>query len=225
MSDQIVHSNVPPETILYYTHELSRSKRKVDEANSAHRLLVKKAKSDGVPTDAILESIAWSRLEPDERMRRLVDRIRVESARYPTQAPAIVERVNSLDVHVSEKMRQQDDLFSAEQAGYHAGLKGTPVEDNPYIAGTEQAQTWRTYWGQGQAANAMQLGENARAASTRRQRTPAAAPSAADAPPLPLGEEPPARKRAAPRRGARKQAGGPRRRRTANGHQPPASAS
>ena len=165
-------SNVPPETLLYYTHELTRTKRRIDEANSAHRLLIKRAKQDGVPTVAILESIADARLEPEVRRQKIIDRIRVEATRYPQNGQEIVSLLGGLDIRVSDRMRYTDTLFDAEQKGYHAGKSGVPVEENPYPAGSEQAQTWRQFWGNGQAASAIQHGEHARAASTRRERTP-----------------------------------------------------
>jgi ribosome modulation factor len=167
-------SNVSTETILFYTHELTRSKRKIDEATAAHRLLVKRAKGDGVPTAAVLESVAWSRLEPEERLARLIDRIRVESARYPENGREITDLLANMDVRVSEKMRYTDTLFDAEQKGYQAGKYAAPVEDCPYPAGSELAATWRKYWHEGQAANALDLGDNARAASTKRDKPPTA---------------------------------------------------
>jgi hypothetical protein len=36
-----------------------------------------------VPTEAILESIVWSKLELEVRRQKIIDRIRVESERYP----------------------------------------------------------------------------------------------------------------------------------------------
>ena len=188
-------SNVPTETILYYTHELTRSKRKIDEASSAHRLLVKRAKGDGVPTVAILESIAWARLEPEERAQRLIDRIRVESARYPDSASRITDLVTGMDARVSDKMRYTDTLFDAEQKGYQAGKFAVPVEDCPYPAGSETHVIWQRFWHEGQAANAAALGENARAANTSRAKpTPR---KQARNPGLPLGDAPP-RKKPAP---------------------------
>jgi len=194
MSDRTaeVLSNVSPEAILYHTHELSRTKRKITEANSAHRLAVKRAKSDNVPTEAILESIAWAALDPEVRRQKIIDRIKVEAARYPENGEAITDLVSQLDVRVSEKMRYTDTLFDAEQRGYQAGKFGVPVEDNPYAIGSEMAQRWREFWSEGQAANAAQLGENARAADTSRRPASTRQQPAAD---LPLGEEAAPRKR------------------------------
>jgi len=165
-------SNVPPETILYYTHALTRTKRKIDEANSAHRLIVKQAKADGCPTDAILESIKLARLEPDERRARLADRVRVEMVRYPQDAPQLTDLLGGLDTAISDGMRNTNDLFSAEQRGYLAGKYGVPADDNPFEAGSEAAQRWRTAWGEGQEAGAVQGGAHAKPASTRRQKRP-----------------------------------------------------
>jgi ribosome modulation factor len=165
-----LQSNVPAETILHYTHELTRTKRRVDEATSAHRLTVKRAKADGVPTDAILESIAWARLEPEVRRQKMVDRVRVESARYPQSGEILTDLLGRLDTRVSEKMRFTDTLFDAEQKGYQAGKFAVPVDDCPYDPGTEHAQTWRHFWGQGQAANAAQLGEHAKQANASREK-------------------------------------------------------
>jgi ribosome modulation factor len=205
-------SNVPTETILYYTHELTRSKRKIDEASSAHRLMVKRAKADGVPTLAILESIADARLEPEVRRQKIIDRIRVESARYPDSGSTITELVARMDTRVSEKMRHTDTLFDAEQRGYLAGKYGQSVDDCPYLAGGELAATWRQYWNEGQAANAAQLGENAKMANQRREREPRKTTVVQ----LPLGDQP-------PRKQARKP-GKQTQRRNGSGTQPPTAA-
>jgi len=185
-------SNVPPETLLYYTHELTRSKRKIDEANSAHRLLIKRAKQDGVPTAAILESVADARLDPHERRQKLIDRIRVESVRYPENGEALLTQIEALDTRVADKARTEDSLFSAEQRGYDDGRTGVPIDSCPFEAGSEFAGIWRRFWHEGQRVNAMRLGDNARQASTRREReSPAREPSrAGPSPELPAGEAP-----------------------------------
>jgi ribosome modulation factor len=216
MASEPQQSNVPNETILYYTHELTRSKRKIDEASSAHRLMVKRAKADGVPTVAILESIADARLEPEVRRQKIIDRIKVESARYPDSGSTITELVARMDTRVSEKMRHTDTLFDAEQRGYMAGKYGQSVDDCPYVAGGELAATWRQFWNEGQAANAAQLGENAKMANQRREREPRKTAAVVQ---LPLGDKPPRKQRKQP---ARKQ-----QRRTSpngSGPQPPAAA-
>ena len=161
---------VPNEVILHYTHELSRTKRAMDEAGSAHRLMVKRAKADGVPSDAILESIAMSRMDPADRLRKLGDRIRVEAIRYPESTEALTDLFGRMDTTVSEKARMTDTLFDAETRGYTAGKYAVPVEDNPYEAGTEMHAIWRQYWGRGQAANVAALGEGAKPADASRKK-------------------------------------------------------
>lgn len=161
---------IPNEVILHYTHELSRTKRAVDEASSAHRTMVKRAKADGVPSDAILESIAMSRLDPVDRLRKLGDRIRVEAIRYPESAEALTDLFGSMDVSVNEKARMTDTLFDAEVRGYTAGKYAVPVDDNPYEAGTEMHSVWRTFWGRGQAANVANMGKGEKAADASRKK-------------------------------------------------------
>lgn len=209
--------NVPNETILFYTHELSRTRRKQDEASSAHRLMIKRAKSDGVPTDAILESIALSRLDPEDRMKRMIDRIRVMTVRYPDTAPQFGTLFDRLDARVSDKMRMTDTLFDAETRGYLAGKAAVAVDDNPYEPGSELHQTWRNFWGQGQAANAASLGEGARAASTERKR-----PASAKQPNLSIVPDPPPRRAAAKKAGRKAPAKKPARKAAANGGDHPA---
>jgi ribosome modulation factor len=163
-------SNVPPETILYHTHELARSKRKIDEANSEHRLKVKRAKDDGVPTDAILESIQWSKLDPEVRRQKIIDRVRVEAARYPQSAEVLPDLISRMDVRVSERMRYTDTLFDAEQRGYVAGKAGQTADGHTYPEGSELAATWRRGWTDGRAAQTAQMGEHARAANPSRKK-------------------------------------------------------
>jgi ribosome modulation factor len=172
-------SNVPAETILYWTHELSRSKRAVDEATSLHRNRVKKAKTDGVTTDAILESIAWSRLDADERRRRIIDRIRVESVRYPDSGSIFSDTLPSLDVRVSERMRYTDTLFDAETKGYQHGRSGVAIDENPYQAGSELAVVWHREWSRGSTARAKEEEEGGGQSgdATRRVHGRAAQPS------------------------------------------------
>jgi ribosome modulation factor len=175
MSGQVTDSpqtNVPNETILYYYHELARSARRLDEANSAHRLMVKRAKNDGAPTDAILENIKLSRRDPEARRSFIIDRIRVEAARDPQNGATLTDLIARLDTRVSDGMRHTDTLFDAEQKGYLAGKFGHPAESCPYPQGTEMAQTWRNHWGQGQALHAASMGPDAKAADTRLERRP-----------------------------------------------------
>jgi ribosome modulation factor len=162
-------SNVTNETILWFTHELMRSKRRLDEANSAHRHLVKQAKTDGVPTDAVLESIRLSRMEDRERRQRLVDRTRIEAIRYPESGQLLLDLIIHADVRVTDAMRHTDQLADAEQKGYIAGKNGTPLDDCPYQEGTESAALWRQHWGQGHAAAGVQAGEHGKQASTQRR--------------------------------------------------------
>ena len=200
-------SNVPAETILHFTHELSRTKRKLDEASAAHRQMVKRAKGEGVPSEAILESIAWSRMDPADRLKRLSDRIRVETVRYPDSAEDLTDLLAHLDIEVSDKMRFTDVVFDAEQRGYQAGRFAVPVEDNPYQPGTEMHQTWRNFWGQGQAANALSLGDGAKAASTER-RKPGRKEAAPELPGVPPASKKAAKKAVAKRKSPAKQANG-----------------
>jgi ribosome modulation factor len=166
---------VPPETILYHTHELARSKRKIDEANSEHRLKVKRAKDDGVPTDAILESIQWSKLDPEVRRQKIIDRVRVESVRYPQSAEVLPDLIARMDTRVSERMRYTDTLADADQRGYIAGKAGQTTDSHTYPEGSELADTWRRGWQQGRAAQAAQMGDNARAANPSRKKPTKAA--------------------------------------------------
>jgi hypothetical protein len=203
---EVTTSNIPPETLLHYTHELTRTKRKIDEANAAHRLIVKRAKADGVPTEAILESIVWARLEPEVRRQKMIDRIKVESARHPDSAEILTDLIGKLDTRVSEKVRYTDTMFDAEQKGYQAGKYAVPIEDNPYPSGSEFSVKWREFWNEGQAANAATLGENAKAANAKREKPPTAKQRGMRAR-LPLGDAPAAKKVAGQKKqGTRKRA-------------------
>jgi ribosome modulation factor len=163
-------SNVTPEAILHWTHQLSRSRRSLDEASSAHRTMVKQAKKDGVPTNAILESISWARMDPDERRKRIIDRIRVEAARHADDGDRLIDEVFRLDRRVADGPRQAATLFEAEQRGYDAGRRGELADSCPYEPGSEAAQTWRNYWHDGNVQHAASLIEGEKLASTRRQR-------------------------------------------------------
>jgi ribosome modulation factor len=143
-----------------------------DEANGRHRANVKRAKAEGLPVEAITESIAWARQDPETRRQRLISRIRVEGIRYPENGAALSEMLPNLDIRVSDRMRYTDTLFDGEQKGYQAGLGGAAADGNPYPPGSEMAQQWRNGWGRGNEVRSATVGTEGGRVGNAARRVP-----------------------------------------------------
>jgi ribosome modulation factor len=172
MPRDLPSNEVSRETILYFTHELTRTKRAIDEANSAHRQLVKQAKSEGVPVKAVLQSIALARQTPDQRRAWLADQVLVEALRYPESKPLLDDMFGNMNTDVSREMHYKNESFDAEQQGYIAGKYGAAIEDCPFLATAQPdlRDAWHRSWHNGSAAAHREAGPDIKPADTRKSK-------------------------------------------------------
>lgn len=68
--DRAQQSNVTPETFLEHFNTLAATKGAIDDANSAHRAAVKAAKSVGLDTAAVLQTLKESKWDKEKRASR-----------------------------------------------------------------------------------------------------------------------------------------------------------
>jgi ribosome modulation factor len=151
-----------------WARQIRQQKRKCEEENGVLRNIIKRAKTDGQNTKSLLAAIKTTKLDPAVVAADLRDQLRYMAIiRVPmTQA----ELFGSWDSTVTEKTAREDDLWDADDKGYHAGRHGVPIEDGPYPAGTERHVHWLKAWHKGQAAIAREMGPDVTQASTTRER-------------------------------------------------------
>jgi hypothetical protein len=113
-------------------------------------------------------TIAATKLDPDEVRMNMREQIRYMALRnLPVARDDLFE---GIDLDVTQKSRESDDLWTAEEAGYQSGRHAAPIEDNPYQAGGPLFVAWESWWHKGQAAIARELGPDGTQASTARSR-------------------------------------------------------
>lgn len=151
-----------------WMRQLRQQKRKCDEENGVLRNIVKRAKADGQNTKSMLNAIKATKLDPDVVAADLRDQIRYMAIIHIPLTQA--ELFDGWDGTVTEKTAREDDLWDADDKGYHAGRHGVPISDAPYEAGTERHVHWMVAWKKGQAAIARELGPDVTQASTERAR-------------------------------------------------------
>jgi hypothetical protein len=194
-SEDLMKSNVAPETILSSFLEALEAKRKVEEVQGVYRAVLKRAKSLGVKPALIVEMISAKRADPEEIRLQLRERIRyLALINIPTQQDDLF---GDLDMSPASA-RAQEQLAEAgvRDHGYMAGKSGTPIEDCPHQAGASSFVLWRAAWVDGQAALAASFVEGSRPASTRKaknRKSDDADEAAAPAEPKRRGRPPKAR--------------------------------
>jgi hypothetical protein len=171
----IALNNVPPEALISAQHEIARSIRDKDEAVSRHRLLIKRLKKSGLPTDALIEAHQLGQLPPEERRQRFIDRVRIEAVRYPDSGEILLEKLNTLDVRVSERARYADHLFAAEDAGYKSGRQGASADGNPHPSGSDMYAAWERYRQDGFRMREAEAGPESKVADASRSKPARAA--------------------------------------------------
>jgi ribosome modulation factor len=149
-------------------------KRLCEEANGVLRSLIKRAKSDGINTKAMIEAVKASKLDPEVVAADLRDQIRYMGIIHVPMTQASL--FDDYNVEVSTQTAHADDLWDADDNGYRAGRHGARIEDCPYDPGTELHVHWLQAWHKGQAAIARELGPDVKPASASKTRKRSAQP-------------------------------------------------
>lgn len=144
-------------------------RRATDEANGVLRSIVKRAKSAGVNTKEMIAAVMATKLDPEVVAADMRDRIRyLALVRMPITQVDLFEGLVLNDV--TSKTAAEDDVWTAQEAGYRAGRHGVRVDESPYMPGTEAFVEWQSWWLKGQTAIAKELGDNAEQADAGRAR-------------------------------------------------------
>jgi ribosome modulation factor len=167
---QTDQSNVTNDAVLDYLRQYQQQRRACDEANGVLRSLLKRAKSDGINTKAMIATVTASKLDPEVVQQDMRDQIRYMALRNMPVHQVDLFGENGLDLRVTEKSREEDQSWAADDAGYHAGRHGARVEDCPYQAGSSLADHWYRSWKRGQEAIARELGPDVKPATASRKR-------------------------------------------------------
>lgn len=170
--------------------EYRKQKQECESANGVLRNIVKRAKSAGMNTKEMLAAIQATKIDPDEVVANLHDRIEyLGILRIDIPRESLFD---GIDIQVTAKTAHADDMWDAEDKGYRAGRNGVPVADNPYDQSnqSELFAAWAREWNKGQGSIAREMGPSSQMASADRKR-----PARADQPTL-AGMPAPAKKAA-----------------------------
>lgn len=167
---QTDQSNVTNDAILDWLRQYQQQRRACDEANGVLRSLLKRAKGEGINTRALISTVTASKLDPDIVQRDLKDQIRYMALRNMPVHQIDLFGEHGLDLRVTEKSREEDASWAADDAGYAAGRHGAKVEDCPYQPGSSLSDHWYRSWKRGQEAIARELGDNVKPATSSRKR-------------------------------------------------------
>jgi uncharacterized protein (UPF0335 family) len=132
-----------------WIRQIMTQQRKADEENAVLRNLYKRAKSAGENVKAIRRSIQARRLVTDEAISEERDNIfymRLQGI------PLVQGDLFAWDIEDTDASRHEDDIWSAGNAGYVAGYRGTKEDECPYPADTDLASEWRNLWVRGKNA-------------------------------------------------------------------------
>lgn len=166
--DQTTREAVSPDTKAMFIRLYRQQRRVCEEAQGKLRSILKDAKGHGINTKAMIQGVAFTKIEPDEVRSELRDVIEiVQLLRIEVSQSDLFE---GMDLRVTEKTVREDDVWEADDAGYRAGRYGARVEDCKYPAGTELHVHWLAAWHKGQASIAHELGPNVKPASTSKAR-------------------------------------------------------
>jgi hypothetical protein len=169
MSDiSIADTAISNDADLEWMRQIQTQQRRCDEENGVLRNIFKRAKADGRNVASMRRAIKATKREPGEVIADLRAEIRYMALRRIPLTQA--ELFAGFDLHLAEKSEHEDDLWSADDAGYRAGWGGVPIDDDPHAAGSEADVHWRAGWHKGQAARARQLGPDATQATASRTR-------------------------------------------------------
>lgn len=140
-------SNLTEETFLTHFNEYSGLKRALDEASSALRNMVKRAKGEGINEKMLARVFRERRIEPDKVNADERDLARYRRwLRMPigAQADMFANDDEGGDAPPVGDDKPYDD-------GYFAGSEGKGLPDNPHTADTPESQRWIQGWYDAQA--------------------------------------------------------------------------
>jgi ribosome modulation factor len=122
----------------------------MESDNGKLRAHLKNFGEQGVDLKALQRvSKAFGKMEPADFVKMLCTELHY--ARLILRAEAEPEMFfgDTADDRVSNVTRYNDDLMTAESAGYEAGKQGVPRDECPYEDGTEMAKAWKKWWRNG----------------------------------------------------------------------------
>src|ERR1700733_3106616 len=166
--DQAGSNTAGNDSAVNWMRQYRTQKRLCDEANGVLRNILKRAKSDGMDTKAMINAVKATKLNPDEVVAGLRNEITYLGLLHVKMTQSDI--FENFDLTVTEKTEREDDLWDAEDAGYKAGRHGVKVEACPYTAGTEHHVHWREFGHKGQHAIAAELGPDVKMANPARGR-------------------------------------------------------
>jgi ribosome modulation factor len=170
MSNSIPNHEVTPsnDAALEWMRLYDTQKRKCAEENGVLRNIVKRAKADGMNVKAMSLTHTARKLDPMQVVAEMRDQIRYMTLRsIPMTGDDLFA---GWDTRLTDKSREIDTLFEADEKGYAAGRAGAKIDDAPYQPGTDLHVEWVKSWKLGQAAIARELGPDVKPASTTRER-------------------------------------------------------
>jgi len=165
---ETVRSNVSNETIQEWMREYETQKRVCDVEQGVLRNIRKRAKADGVNLAALTAVSRARKMDPQEAVAELRD-----TTRYYALRNIPVSRETLFDgwtPRVTEKARELDDVWDAEDAGFQAGRHGTDIAECPYEIGSMLHAEWLSWWHKGQESRSKELGPDATQAPATRRR-------------------------------------------------------
>lgn len=150
--------NLTPETYLEFYRQVREAKRKLTEAQSAHRHALKRAKAAGIDLAAMAEAIDITKRDSDEvaqHMRTVARYAAWMGQPIGTQGALFDATDGNMP---SQKAAAEQHEWAADEAGYDAGRAGRNRDDHPYEVGTPLHAAWDRGWMKGQAFIAEQMG-------------------------------------------------------------------
>ena len=148
-------------TFLEHARNATISLRELEEAQSRHQQVLKKAKAAGC-NPKVLMKVIRARRDPEAAGLELQAELRYRQwigLPLGTQS-SMFDDANAGDEHLTDRDRLDQAIFDADEAGYKAGRSGQGRDDNPHPAGTETHVQWDKSYLKGQAAIAAEMGEN-----------------------------------------------------------------
>jgi ribosome modulation factor len=142
-------------------------KRKCDEEQGVLRSIAKAAKSNGMTLKALTNTVAATKMDPEQAVSELRDQIHYMAL---VRLPVTKDSLFDFDTEVNEESQHQDDLWDVGESGYRAGRDGSSSDDCPWQDGSEFYEHWMNNWQRGAASRARELGPNDQPAVATRQK-------------------------------------------------------
>jgi hypothetical protein len=178
---------------LDWSRKIRRARRALDESNGVYRALLKGAKKAGMNTTKLIEAHGAARKESESVITDVRDFIHYSQLiGIPGLSP---DSIFAKDVRITDTTQIAEDLMEAEDRGYRDGKNGTPLGDNPFVAGTELHVVYTHHWHEGQAALGAEMGPRGEVAQKSRAHPGRKAAAGGTTPPAPA-------KMAAPKKAA-----------------------